>query len=138
MPYSQSLSCIFRQRNENIQSIEECNQAKEKSSLFFVGIVTDIIKRTSKNGNPYIKYELSDEGGKIDCFVFTSEKRDKLEEVKQNNGGKLPEEGDILVVKANKKDGNACYAEKIGIQNAKIYMALRDLKDQDLIEEDVS
>jgi DNA polymerase III alpha subunit len=137
MPYSQSLSKIFQQKNENIQSIEECNNAKEKTSLFFAGIVTDVIKRTSKNGNPYVKYELSDEGGKIECFVFSSEKRDKLEEVKQNNAGKLPEEGDVLVVKANKKDGNACYAEKIGIQSAKIYMALRDLKDQDLIEEEV-
>jgi DNA polymerase-3 subunit alpha len=137
MPYSQSLSKIFQQKNENIQSIEQCNESKEKSSLFFAGIVTDVIKRTSKNGNPYVKYELSDEGGKIECFVFSSEKRDKLEEVKQNNGGKLPEEGDVLIVKANKKDGNACYAEKIGIQSAKIYMALRDLKDQDLIEEEV-
>ena len=138
MPYSESLSAIFKQKNENIQSIEECNNSKEKSAIFFAGIVTDIIKRTSKNGNPYVKYELSDEGGKIDCFVFSSDKRDKLEECRQNNGGKLPEEGDVLVVKANKKDGNACYAEKIGIQSAKIYMALRDLKDQDLIEEEAA
>lgn len=137
MPYSESLSEIFKRKNENIQSIEWCNNANEKASLFFAGIVTDITKRTSKNGNPYIKYELSDESGKIDCFVFSSDKRDKLEECRQNNGGKLPEEGDILVVKANKKDGNACYAEKIGIQTAKIYMALRDLKDQKLIEEEV-
>jgi len=137
MPYSESLSEIFKRKNENIKSIEWCNNANEKTSLFFAGIVTDITKRTSKNGNPYIKYELSDESGKIDCFVFSSDKRDKLEECRQNNGGKLPEEGDILVVKANKKDGNACYAEKIGIQTAKIYMALRDLKDQKLIEEEV-
>jgi DNA polymerase-3 subunit alpha len=137
MPYSESLSEIFKRKNENIQSIEWCNNVNEKASLFFAGIVTDITKRTSKNGNPYIKYELSDESGKIDCFVFSSDKRDKLEECRQNNGGKLPEEGDILVVKANKKDGNACYAEKIGIQTAKIYMALRDLKDQKLIEEEV-
>jgi DNA polymerase-3 subunit alpha len=137
MPYSESLSAIYKKKNENIQSIEQCNDSKEKESLFFAGIVTDIIKRTSKNGNPYVKYELSDETGKIDCFVFSSDKRDKLEECKRNNGGKLPEEGDVLVVKANKKDGNACYAEKIGIQSAKIYMALRDLKDQDLIEEDI-
>jgi DNA polymerase-3 subunit alpha len=137
MPYSESLSAIFKRKNENIKSIEECNNANEKASLFFAGIVTDITKRTSKNGNPYIKYELSDESGKIECFVFSSDKRDKLEECRQNNGGKLPEEGDILVVKANKKDGNACYAEKIGIQTAKIYMALRDLKDQKLIEEEV-
>ena len=34
MPYSESLSCIFKQKNDNIQSIEECNQTKEKSSIF--------------------------------------------------------------------------------------------------------
>ena len=136
MPYSQSLSKIFQKKNENIQSIENCNLQSEKSRLFFVGVVSKITKRVSKNGNPYIKYELSDETGRIECFLFSSDKRDKVEECKQNNGGKLPEEGDVVVVQANKKDGNACYAEKIGIQSAKIYMALRQLKDQDLIEED--
>ena len=135
MPYSESLSEIFKEKNERIQSIQDCNKKGDKERLFFVGLVSKIIKRVSKNGNPYIKYELSDETSRIDCFLFSSAKMNKIEDCKQNNGGRLPEEGDIIVVQGTKKEDSACYADKIGIQSAKIYMALRQLKDQDLIEE---
>jgi DNA polymerase-3 subunit alpha len=137
MSYSESLSKIYSKKNENIKQIEEINNLKDKQSGLFVGVINDILKRTSKNGNPYIKYAVGDESGSIDCFLFSSARRDKVEECKEFNGGKLPEEGDIVVVKGTKKDGNACYIEKLGIQSAKIYMALRDIKDIDLIEEEL-
>ena len=137
MSYSESLSQIFSKKNENIKKIEEVNNLQDKQSSLFVGVVNEILKRTSKNGNPYIKYTVGDESGSIDCFLFSSARRDKVAECKENNGGKLPEEGDILVIKGTKKDGNACYIENLGIQSAKIYIALREIKDIDLIEEEV-
>jgi DNA polymerase-3 subunit alpha len=137
MSYSESLSSIFRKKNENIKDIKYCNSLNEKSSLFFVGVIDEVLKRTSKNGNPYVKYTVSDETGSVDCFIFSSEKWDKLAECKKDNGDKLPAEGDVVVIKGTKKDGNACYVDKLGVQTAKIYMALRDLKDQELIDEDV-
>jgi len=137
MSYSESLSQIFSKKNENIKKIEQVNSLEDKQSGLFVGIVNDILKTTSRNGNPYIKYTVGDESGSIDCFLFSSARRDKAAECRELNGGKLPEEGDIIVVKGTKKDGNACYIEKLGIQSAKIYMALRDIKDIDLIEEEV-
>ena len=137
MSYSESLSSIFGKKNENIKDIKHCNSLNDKSNLFFVGVVNDVLKRTSKNGNPYVKYSVSDETGSMDCFIFSSQKWDKLAECKKDNGDKLPDEGDVVVIKGTKKDGNACYVDKLGIQTAKIYMALRDLKDQELIDEEI-
>jgi len=137
MSYSESLSSIFGKKNENIKDIKYCNSLSDKSSLFFVGVVNEIVKRTSKNGNPYVKYSVSDETGSVDCFIFSSKKWDKLEECKKDNDGNLPKEGDVLVIKGTKKDGNACYVDKLGIQTAKIYMALRDIKDEELIDEEI-
>jgi DNA polymerase III subunit alpha len=136
MSYSESLSQIYSKKNENIKRIEDINNLTDKQTGLFVGIVNEILKRTSRNGNPYVKYTVGDESGSIECFLFSSARRDKVAECKEFNGGKLPEEGDIVVVKGTKKDGNACYIEKLGIQSAKIYMALRDIKDIDLIEEE--
>jgi DNA polymerase-3 subunit alpha len=137
MSYSESLSKIYSKKNENIKKIDEINALEDKQVGLFVGVVNDILKRTSKNGNPYVKYNVGDESDSIDCFLFSSARRDKVAECKEFNGGKLPEEGDIIVVKGTKKDGKACYVEKLGIQSAKIYMALREIKDIDLIEEEL-
>lgn len=136
MSYSESLCNIFSKKNENIKKIEQINSLQDKQSGLFVGVVNDILKRTSRNGNPYVKYTVGDESGSIECFLFSSARRDKAAECRELNGGKLPEKGDIVVIKGTKKDGNACYVEKLGIQSAKIYMALREIKDIDLIEEE--
>jgi len=67
--------------------------------------------------------------------MFSSAKWDKIEECKSNNGGRLPEEGEIVVIKGTKKGEDACYIDKLGIQSAKIYMNLRDLKEEENILE---
>ena len=134
MSYSESLAKIFRQKNENIKGIRQCLESKETSSLFFVGVINDTLKRVSKNGNPYIKYTVQDETGNMSCFIFSSAKRDKIEECKSNNGGRLPENGEIVVIKGTKKGDDACYVDKLGIQSAKIYMNLRQLKVEETEE----
>jgi DNA polymerase-3 subunit alpha len=136
MSYSESLAKIFKQKNSNIENIKSCKNKPDKSSLFFVGVVNEVIKRVSKNGNPYIKYSMQDESGTMDCFMFSSEKWDKIEECKSNNGGRLPDNGEIVVIKGTKKGDDACYIDKLGIQSAKIYMKLRDIKEEELLEQE--
>jgi hypothetical protein len=41
----------------------------------------------------------------------------------------LPEEMDMVIVKGVKKEGSCIFAQEIGVQTAKIYMKLSELKE---------
>jgi DNA polymerase III alpha subunit len=81
---------------------------------------------TSKKGNKYLKFQLKDETGLINVMIFTQ----NYENWKENNGGKNPQEGDIVIVKGKKKDRDTIFAESYHIQNNKVYTKLSDLKDK--------
>jgi DNA-directed DNA polymerase III PolC len=133
--HSQSLSTIFKAKNPNILSIKHFNDnLADGEEGIIVGVVKDKISRTSKNGNPYVKYQISDDSGHIDCFIFSSQKFDKIDRVKKENDGRLPEEKDVVVIKGNKKDGGAIYVNQLGIQSAKIFMKLSEIKDANIEE----
>lgn len=129
--YSESLAGIYQKKARNIKTIKEFQGLNEMEKGMIVGVVIDKVARTSAKGNPYIKYTVQDESGTIDCFIFSSAHRDKIEMVKGDNGGKLPEKKDIVLVQGARKDETAMYVDKLGIQSAKIFMKLKELKDQE-------
>jgi len=88
----------------------------------YAGWVEECAKKKSKNGNAYQQLILSDEKAEMRTMIFT-----KKMEVCEENNGRLPKKGDIVIVNGTKKDG-VVFANTIEIPNVKIYTKLSDLK----------
>ena len=127
-PYSQSLNKIYLEKNPKFSPIVDIKSKNEGDKIMVVGIVQDVIKRTSQRGNKYVKITISDETSEVAAMVFDSN-RNKIQEMMDKNGGRLPEENDIVVISGAVKGPDAIYINDLGIQSNKIYCKLKDLKD---------
>jgi DNA polymerase-3 subunit alpha len=121
--YNKSLMDIFSEKRADLQSLREITDMPSRSNTVFVGRVEDVWKGKSRNGNKYVKIEVSDETGTIQALIF-NDSIDKCESM--NNG--LPEKRNIVIVKGRKTDGDAVFANLIGIQDQKVYTKLSELK----------
>jgi len=77
----------------------------------------------SRAGNKYLKIEVSDETGTIPALIFN----DAIERCETMNNG-LPVKKNIVIVKGRKSDGDAIFANLIGVQDQKVYTKLSELK----------
>lgn len=127
-PYSQSLHLIYRAKNPKFTPILDTKSKKEGDRVMVVGIVQDIVKKTSAKGNKYVKMTISDETGVTSAMIFDG-KRSLIEDIASQNGGRLPEENDIVIISGSVKGTDALYVNDLGIQSSKIYCKLHDLKD---------
>tara|TARA_Y100000593_G_scaffold9222_1_gene16716 strand:+ start:1336 stop:3885 length:2550 start_codon:yes stop_codon:yes gene_type:complete len=121
--YNKSLMDIFSEKRADLQSLREITDMPSRSNAVFVGRVEDVWKGKSRNGNKYVKIEVSDETGTIQALIF-NDSIDKCESM--NNG--LPEKKNIVIVKGRKTDGDAVFANLIGVQDQKVYTKLSELK----------
>ena len=103
-------------------NLREVENALENDGVRYAGWVEDAAKRKSKNGNAYQNLIISDERGEMKTMIFTK----RMEACEENNG-RLPRKGDIVIVKGTKKDG-VVFANHIDIPNVKIYTKLSELK----------
>ena len=117
------LKTIFDEKRAGLQYVEDVNALRPNQRPVFIGVVEDIINRTSKNGNKYMKASISDETGIIDCLMFN----DNIKECETMNNG-LPEKGNIVIIKGNKKE-DAVFANLMAIQDNKVYTKLSELKN---------
>ena len=117
------LKTIFDEKRAGLQYVEDVNALRLNQRPVFIGVVEDIINRTSKNGNKYMKASISDETGIIDCLMFN----DNIKECETMNNG-LPEKGNIVIIKGNKKE-DAVFANLMAIQDNKVYTKLSELKN---------
>lgn len=104
--------------------LEEINNHINKS-ITVIGTAKSVHKRVSKNKNEYIDIVLEDEKSELKVKLF--ENQNKIELCEERNG-RLPEKGDILVVKGQAKQ-DCLFAEEVVVQNLNIYMKLSELKD---------
>ncbi len=117
------LKTIFDDKRAGLQYVEDVNAMRPNQRPVFIGVVEDIVNRTSKNGNKYMKASISDETGIIDCLMFN----DNIKECETMNNG-LPEKGNIVIIKGNKKE-DAVFANLMAIQDNKVYTKLSELKN---------
>lgn len=107
------------------QAIDLPNQAKVK----IIGKVFEKPKvATSKKGNKYLSFQLKDETGLINVMIFN----DAYESWKAYNGGKNPEQNQIVIIKGSKKDMDTVFAESFHVQSNKVYTKLSDLKEKNI------
>ncbi len=117
------LKTIFDEKRAGLQYVEDVNAMRPNQRPVFIGVIEDIVNRTSKNGNKYMKASVSDETGIIDCLMFN----DNIKECATMNNG-LPEKGNIVIIKGNKKE-DAVFANLMAVQDNKVYTKLSELKN---------
>ena len=88
--------------------------------------VTDIIKRTSRNGNKYARLQIQDESGMVNGLFLDSNREQRFTDY-LNSGKKLPKKSDITIIHGIVGD-DVVFINKIFPISDKIYMKLSEIK----------
>ena len=123
--YSHNVREVFN-HGEDFNSAMQIKDMEQRSHIKFVGILTDIIRRTSRNGNKYARFSLQDEGGVVEGLFLDSARDARLTNY-LDSGKKLPQKGDIVIVHGSVGD-DVIFIDKVFPLKDKIYMKLSDVK----------
>ena len=123
--YSHNVREVFN-HGEDFNSAMQIKDMEQRSHIKFVGILTDIIRRTSRNGNKYARFSLQDEGGVVEGLFLDSSRDARLTNY-LDSGKKLPQKGDIVIVHGSVGD-DVVFVDKVFPLKDKIYMKLSDVK----------
>ena len=122
--HGNTLKNIFLEKDASIMNITEAMNQRLNSTVKIVGTVTEVKASKSKNGNDYVRINLTDEGKDTTVMIFN----DQIEKgCRELNNGDLPQKGSIVLVKGRTKE-DCVFAEYVVIQNWKIFMRLADMK----------
>ena len=124
--YNKTLKDIFCEKIKGLKSTEEVKTAYSNQEVRIVGRVESAstwIARNEKKTRTY-KIVLSDELGFINILAFN----DKIDLIKSHNLDKLPQEGDIVIIKGNKKQ-DCLFADTIATQTLRIFTKLSEVKN---------
>ena len=111
---------------QDFQSALSIKRSEERKSVRFVGFVTDVLKRTSRSGNKYARFQIQDESGLINALFLDSNSSSKFTDF-LNSGKKLPKKGDITIIEGITGD-DVVFVNKINPISDKIYMKLSEVK----------
>lgn len=123
--YSYNIREIFTY-GQDFHSADAVKDIEPRARVKFVGSLTDIIKRTSRNGNKYARLTMQDETGVLEGLFLDSEREGRLTNY-LDSGKKLPNKGDVVIVFGSKGD-DIVFLDKIVPLKDKIYMKLSELK----------
>lgn len=122
--HSTEIKKVFK-NSGNLYNSLEMKSIADHDRVKFVGVVTDCISRTSRNGNKYMRAEVQDDFGKVN-FMLMNNRRSATLDNYLNNGGKKPKEGEIVFVYGSKGD-DVIFGEKLTILDEKIYTKLSEI-----------
>jgi len=126
--YDKCLKDIFVSKMPNLKNTSEVFEGGG-GSVYLIGKVdeaSEFVARNEKKTKTF-KMTVSDEMGSCAVLMFN----DKIDVAKSENEGKLPEEGDIVIIKGSKKT-DCIFAETVVIQTLKIYTKLSELTEKSL------
>ena len=123
--HSTEIKKVF-QNSDNLFNSLEMKSIPDNDRVKFVGVVTDCVSRTSRNGNKYMRAEVQDDFGKVN-FMLANNRRSNTLDNYLNNGGKKPKEGEIVFVYGSKGE-DIIFGEKLTILDEKIYTKLSEIK----------
>lgn len=125
--YSYNIREIFTSGDEaSFKTSEEVRNSVDRRTVKFVGEVTDVTKRTSRNGNKYARIEMQDELGPV-CGLFLDSDREERLTNYLNSGKKLPKKGGVAVIVGSVGE-DIVFVNQIETIEEKIYMKLSELK----------
>ena len=124
--YSYNIRDIFKDNENNrFTSTLEFNSSENNTNIRVVGWVSESEKRTSRNGNKYLKVALQDELGSLNSMLMDGN-QDKMTSYFEN-GGLVPKK-DSIVVLTGRKSNDTMFLDNIFILDEKIYMKMSELK----------
>ena len=123
--YSHNIRQVFSYEDD-FHSSAVVRDLPDRANVKFVGILTDIIRRTSRNGNKYARLDLQDEVGKVDGLFLDGQRAPRLTNY-LDSGKKLPKKGEIMIIYGSKGD-DVVFVDKLFPLKDKIYMKLSELK----------
>jgi DNA polymerase III alpha subunit len=129
--YSETISDIFSEYVDGLTTVSNVKQMSDNSFCRIIGFISDEpYKSKTKKGNNSLKFTVSDETGSLTIKAFN----DNIDLIKEQNG-RDPIEGDLVVVNGKKMSSDMVFIQSgydgvgLGIQSAKIFMKLSELKD---------
>lgn len=116
--YSNTLHNLYSRKVPDLTPISLVISEPKDIQISFVAFVDEVKKGTGKtSGKSYVRFELSDESGKIKAMLSGD---NKIEGCEQFNG-RLPIAGDVVVVHGSKSDSNdMVFAQSVIIQQIPI------------------
>ena len=124
--YNKKLKDIFSHKIKGLKSTEEAKETYSNGEVKIIGKVDSAstwIARNEKKTRTF-KIVISDEVGFLNILAFN----DNIDLIKSNNLDKLPQEGDIVVIKGKKKQ-DCLFTDTISIQSLKIFTKLSEVKN---------
>ena len=124
--YSVKLKNVFSDGKPLMNSYEvEASENNER--VYMVGVVEACVKRQSRNGHRYAKFDIYAGRGIGDGILLDTARQHKLTEHLEQNNNKLPKKESVVYIEGRKGDGTV-FLDKVSIYDDKIYMKLSDLK----------
>jgi DNA polymerase III subunit alpha len=124
--YSCRLKDVFKNESGTMRDSIYFNAMESNTRAKFIGVVEDSIRKTSANGNKYIKVLLSDEVGNFPAIMVDNRREAKCTNY-LDSGGKVPDKDSILVIIGRKGD-DVLFIDEMSVVDERIYMKLADLK----------
>jgi DNA polymerase-3 subunit alpha len=124
--YSHKLRDVFQDQNNSIKNSLHYNSMEDNERAKFIGVVEDSFRKTSANGNQYIKVILADESGSMPAMMVDSRRKLACTEYIES-GKKVPEKDNILIV-VGRKASDILFIDSMSIVDERIYMKLTDIK----------
>ncbi|MEK6882490.1 MAG: hypothetical protein AABY22_22910, partial [Nanoarchaeota archaeon] len=125
--YETTLKNILGKEKKDLLYISDIQNIPTDSFVKMVGTVSKAMQPSkSKNGNKYLKLNISDETGNIDCLIFDTKNKQNIEKCQRENGI-LPKEDNIVFITGTKKE-NAIFANLITIEDIKVYTRLKEIE----------
>lgn len=124
--YSHKLKEVFENEYDSIRDSLHYYAMEDNEKAKFVGVVEDSFRKTSANGNQYIKVILSDEFGNMPAMMVDSRRGRTCTDYIQK-GHKIPDKDNILIV-VGRKAKDILFVDSMSIVDEKIHMKLADLK----------
>jgi DNA polymerase III alpha subunit len=132
--YSTKLKNVFAQDRYLLDS-REAEDVELRREIKFIGTVEDSFKSTSRNGNDYLRLELGDDVGTLKGLFMNGNVRQANGGYRRiprlddyiNDGNKLPEKGNIVMLRCTKGE-DVFFIDELKVLDKKIYLKLSDLK----------
>lgn len=131
--YSTTLYNIYKDKVDNLQTLQEINGELEDTKVKFVAEILEVKKGTTKNGNQKVQIQAKDSTGEIRIMLFDTNYNKGITKSKEASGRDF-KEGDVIICEGKKKDGNCVFGELVTAQNIEIFLKISQLPKDKLNE----
>ena len=124
--HSSNLKTCFTDSYNSLKDSRDLQIMDADDKGKFIGVVEDCIKRTSQNGNKYMKLSITDEYGRYDAMLLNSRRGnfyDRYFEANKKTPGKKS-----IIVAYGRKGEDIVFLDSLNIMDEKIYMKMSDVK----------